>query len=253
MARVRNLFEINNITGRTALITGASSGLGGHCAMVLSKAGAQVIAAARREEALRELVRNGLAKSYIVIDVRDESSVAEAFSKIEPIDILVNAAGVALTKPVLDQDAADWDDIVGTNARGAFLVATEAARVMREAGRQGSIINIASIAGVRQTGQVATYAISKAAVVQMTKVMALELARYNIRVNAISPGYFHTDLNHHFWETGAGQALIKRIPQRRLGRLHDLDGPLLLLASNASAFMTGTNIVVDGGHLISAL
>src|SRR5690606_23323367 len=145
----------------------------------------------------------------------------------------------------------DWDYVVGTNLRGAALVAMAAARKMKANGGGGSIINIASILGLRQGGQVSAYAVSKAGVIQLTKSMALDLARDRIRVNALAPGYFDTELNHDFFQSDAGQALIKRVPLRRLGRMEDLDGPLLLLASDASAFMTGSVIAVDGGHLVS--
>jgi NAD(P)-dependent dehydrogenase (short-subunit alcohol dehydrogenase family) len=134
-----------------------------------------------------------------------------------------------------------------------FLVAQAAAKAMRAAGKPGSIINIASILGLRQAGAVLPYAVSKAGVIQMTKTLALELARFNIRVNALAPGYLETELNRDFWATQAGQALIKRIPQRRLGQLKDLDGPLLLLASDAARYITGAVLAVDGGHLVSSL
>jgi NAD(P)-dependent dehydrogenase (short-subunit alcohol dehydrogenase family) len=153
----------------------------------------------------------------------------------------------------LDQDEADWDRVVDTNLKGAFLMARAVGRAMRERGSGGSIVNIASILGLRQAGQVAAYAISKAGVIQMTKVMAAELARYGIRVNALAPGYFATEINAEFWATEAGKAMLRRIPQRRLGDPAELDGPLLLLASDASSYMTGSVIAVDGGHLCATL
>lgn len=243
-----------DLSGRRALITGASSGFGAHFARVLVRSGAQVVLAARRVSALEALVAElGDQAQASELDVRNPASIDALWDRVGAVDILVNNAGVTLTRPLLDQDESDWNDIVDTNLKGAFLVARGAARQMKAAGLGGSIINIASILGLRQAGQVSTYAISKAGLVQMTKVMALELARYDIRVNALCPGYIDTPLNRDFWETEAGKALIRRIPQRRIGNLEDLDGPLLLLASDASRFMTGAEIAVDGGHLVSSL
>ena len=249
-----------DLTGRAALVTGASSGLGAHFARVLAGAGAAVAIAARRTDRLEalavELRGAGATVAVVQLDVLDRGGVATAVdlaaSALGGLDVLVNNAGVTHSKPAIDYDEADFDGIVDVNLRGAFTVARDVARIMRPHGG-GTIINIASILGLRQAGQVAAYAISKAGVIQMTKTLALEWARYGIRVNAIAPGYIDTELNADFWETDAGEALVKRIPQRRLGRLEDLDGPLLMLASDASSFMTGSVLAVDGGHLVSTL
>ncbi|CAN5360710.1 SDR family oxidoreductase [soil metagenome] len=246
-----------DLSGKRALITGASSGLGAHFARVLIAAGAEVVLAARRLDALEELARQlravgGLA-SVVTLDVSDPGSVGDALQCAGSIDILVNNAGVARSAPLLDEAVTDIDAVLNTNLRGSLLVAIATARHMREHGVKGTIINIASILGLRQGGQVSSYAISKAGVIQATKQLALELARHGIRVNALAPGYIATDLNAEFFETAAGQALIQRIPQRRLGALSDLDGPLLLLASEASRFMTGSVVTVDGGHMVSSL
>ena len=251
------MLSMFDLAGKRAMVTGASSGLGWHFSRVLAGAGAEVTVAARRKEALDDLVsqivaEGGRAKA-VTLDVQSRQSITAALDAAGPIDLLVNNAGVTNTKPVLDQTEEDFDFILDTNLKGGFLVATEAARRMRDAGLPGSIINIASILGLRQGGQVTPYAISKAAVIQMTKQLALELARHDIRVNALAPGYVSTELNDAFFESDAGKALIKRIPQRRLGDLSDLDGPLLLLASDASRYMTGAIISVDGGHLLSSL
>ena len=253
--------QLHDLTGKVALVTGASSGLGRRFARVLAQQGAAVGIAARRTDALDALVNEITAlggKAFAAkLDVCDERSVKDAIAAIEnalgSIDILVNNSGTSITKPALEQTSADWDAVINVNLRGVFLMANEVARRMRDAGSGGTIINIASILGERQTGFVLPYAVSKAGVIQLTKSLALEVARYNIRVNAIAPGYIATEINSEFFTTDAGAAMIKRIPQRRIGTDSDLDGALLLLASNASQFMTGSVIAVDGGHLVSAL
>lgn len=249
------------LSGKTALVTGASSGFGVHFAKVLSAQGAAVALAARRLdalEALREEIGAHGGRAFAVrMDVTDEASIAGAVAAIEadfaPIDVVVNNSGVSGGGPALDLSAETWDQVLDTNLRGAFLVTREAGRAMRAAGRPGSVINIASILGLRSAGGLSAYAASKAGLVHLTHALALELARFGIRVNAIAPGYYPTDMNAEFWETEAGEAMIKRIPMRRLGQLRDLEGPLLLLASDAGAYMTGAVIPVDGGHLCSAL
>ncbi|WP_332811810.1 SDR family NAD(P)-dependent oxidoreductase [Sphingomonas sp.] len=246
-----------DLKSRTALVTGASSGLGVHFARVLARAGAEVVIGARRVEALERLVgeieaEGGTARA-IALDVSDTASVAAAEAQLDRLDILVNNAGIVREASAFDQSEEDWDAVIDTNLKGAFLVAQMAGRLMRAAEKGGSIINIASVLGLRQTSGVLPYAVSKAGVVQLTQTLALEWARYGIRVNAIAPGYFKTELNAHFWETDAGAAAIKRIPQRRIGRYEDLDGPLLLLASDASLYMTGAIVSVDGGHVVNSL
>jgi hypothetical protein len=242
------------LKGRKALVTGASSGLGAHFAQVLAAQGAEVTLGARRLAELQEVcaqITNGGGQARAVrLDVTDANSVAEVCA--EPFDIVVNNAGISAAGPAIGYSEADWDRTMDINLKGAFLVSQAAAQKMKDNGG-GSIINIASILGLRVAGAVAAYATSKAALVQLTKATALEWARYGIRVNALCPGYIETPLNTEFFATEAGQALIKRIPQRRLGRLQDLDGPLLLLASDAGAYMTGSEIAVDGGHLVSSL
>jgi NAD(P)-dependent dehydrogenase (short-subunit alcohol dehydrogenase family) len=246
-----------DLSGKVALVTGASSGFGQHFAQVLSAHGAHVVVAARRVAALEELVANiqaaGGSAQAVPLDVTDAASVRAAVEGAGAIDILVNNAGVTNSKPLLEMTEEDYDFVIDTNQKGAFLVASEVARSMKARGAGGSIINIASILGLRQGSQLTPYAISKAAVIQMTKQFALELARYNIRCNALAPGYFATEMNSDFFETELGKAQIKRVAFRRLGELPDLDGPLLLLASDASRFMTGSVLVVDGGHLLSGL
>lgn len=242
-----------NLAGKTAMVTGASSGLGAHFAQILAGAGASVVACARRRASLDSLVDSLPGARAVTLDVTDIASVREAVLDAGDVHVLVNNAGITVAKPVLDQGPEDFDTVLDTNLRGAFLVATEVARGMRNRDCGGSIINIASILGLRQGGQVTPYAISKAGVIQMTRQLALELARYRIRVNALAPGYIATDLNRDFLTSPAGAAMRARIPQRRFGEMRDLDGPLLLLASDLAGYMTGSVISIDGGHLLSSL
>jgi NAD(P)-dependent dehydrogenase (short-subunit alcohol dehydrogenase family) len=252
--------DLFRLDGRTVLVTGASGGLGRPFALVLAKAGASVAVAARRVELLAdvaaEITAAGGTAAAVALDVTDGASIKAAFDDAEralgPIDVLINNAGVALTKPALETDEADWDHVLDTNLKGAWMVAREAARRMADTGG-GTIINLGSIVAERVAGGLSAYAASKAGLIQLTRVLAVELARHSIRVNALAPGYIETDINRDYFATDAGQRTIKRIPQRRVGRLGDLDGPLLLLASEASAFMTGSVITVDGGHTVNAL
>ena len=252
------MFEVTN---QHILVTGGSSGLGRHFAHFLASNGARVTLAARRAEVLSSAVSQindagGTAQS-LVLDVtlaeKIDAAMVQAESAFGPIHAVINNAGVTATKPALDQDERSWDSVVDTNLKGVWLVAQAAARRMVANKVRGSIVNIASILGLRVAGSVAPYAVSKAGVIQMTKALALEWARYGIRVNALAPGYFVTELNDDFFESEAGKALIKRVPQRRLGQLTELDGPLLLLISDAGSFMTGSVVTVDGGHLVSSL
>ena len=246
---------------KNALVTGASSGLGAHFARVLARHGYHVVVTARRVDALAtlrtEIVAQGGFAKVVSLDVADPVSVERAFEEIGRLglspNILVNNAGVSDTKPALEVSADDWDRVIDTNLKGVFLVAQAAARGMKESGRGGAIVNVASILGHRVAGALASYAASKAGVVRLTEALALEWARFGIRVNALCPGYVETDLNRDFFQSEQGKALIKRIPQRRLGQPADLDGALLLLASDTGRYITGASLAVDGGHLVSSL
>jgi NAD(P)-dependent dehydrogenase (short-subunit alcohol dehydrogenase family) len=248
-----------SLAGKTALVTGASSGLGLHFAQVLARAGAKVALAARRMERLRklqaELRAAGGEAAAVEMDVTDRTSVARAFDAAEavlgPVTVLVNNAGVPSGSYFLKMTEQDWRALMDVNLDGVFRVGQEAARRMAEKRTGGSIVNIASITGLAPLKAISSYSASKAAVISLTKSMALELARDNIRVNALAPGYFVTDLNDAFLASDAGKRLLSRVPMARAGRLEELDGPLLLLASGAGAFMTGSVITVDGGHLLA--
>ena len=250
---------LHDLTGRTALVTGASSGLGRHFAMVLARAGAKVAIAARRVDRLEALAQEIAAFDGralpVALDVRDRSSIDAAIDAAEtelgPLAIVVNNAGIAATRAFLDQSEAEWRATLDTDLDGAWRVAQAAARRMVAHGHGGSIVNIASILGERAASQVAAYATAKAGLVALTRSMAVELARHQIRVNALAPGYIVTDLNRDVLAGPAGQALVKRVPLRRFGQPEDLDGALLLLASDAGRWMTGSVLVVDGGHTLS--
>jgi NAD(P)-dependent dehydrogenase (short-subunit alcohol dehydrogenase family) len=250
-----------DLTGKVALVTGASSGLGVHFARTLAAAGASVAIAARRADRLAslqaELQKAGAKAVAVELDVQSADSITAAFAAAEqalgPIDIVVNNAGISIVKPALEMPVEDWDAVVNTNLRGAWLVAQTAGKRWLMAKRPGVIVNIASILGLRTIGQVAPYNASKAGLIHLTRALAMEWARHDIRVNAICPGYIETEMNSDFWKTPGGQRLIDRIPQRRIGKPEHLDGALLLLASEAGSFMTGSVLTVDGGHTVSSL
>ena len=247
-----------SLSGRVALITGASGGLGRHFARVLHEAGAKVALAARRPDSVAEDVASlGEGAMAVALDVTEAASIAAALDAVEArfgvCDLLVNNAGIAATTPFLDHAPEDWDRVMAVDLRGAFFMGQAAAKRMVASGKPGAIVNIASILAGRVVPGVASYSAAKAGLVHLTHQMAVELARYRIRVNALAPGYIATDINRDFFASEPGQAMIKRIPQRRLGSPDDLTGPLLLLASAAGAHMTGAVVTVDGGHSVNPL
>jgi len=256
-----NPSAIFDLRGKVALVTGASSGLGDNFARKLAANGATVVAGARRLDRLQalaaEIAREGGKAHAVALDVTDRASVQAAVSEAVrlggSLDIVVNNAGVGESKQSLELTAEDWRRVLDTNLDGVWHVAQASAKAMVAGGKGGSIVNIASVLGLRVAPQLLAYATAKAGVVQMTKALALEWARHRIRVNAIAPGYIETDMNRDVLRSEQGQALVKRIPQRRIGAPSDLDGALLLLASDASSYMTGSIVVVDGGHVVSSL
>ncbi len=249
--------DIFRLDGKRVFITGASSGFGAHFADVLAAAGATVVLGARRagkleETAARVRAAGGKAET-VKLDVSSEASVKAAFDAMPAPDVVINNAGINIEASTLDLTGDEWDRVVDTNVKGMWMVSREAIRLWINEKRPGNIINIASILGLRVQSQLAAYTASKAAAIQLTRSLAIDYARHNIRVNAICPGYFETDINRDWFRTEGGQKMIKRVPFRRLGNLPELDGPLLLLASDASSYMSGSCVVVDGAHTQSTL
>ena len=252
-----------DLSGRVALVTGASGGLGAQFAKTLSRAGAAVVLASRRMDKLKELraqiEAEGGDAHVVMLDVLDTASikagVAHAETEVGPIDILVNNSGVSTTQRIQDVAEEDYDFIFNTNVKGAFFVAQEVGKRMLARARGtapgtfsgGRIINIASMAGLRVLPQIGVYCMSKAAVVQMTKAMALEWGKFGINVNAICPGYIDTEINHHHWETEQGKKLVQMLPRKRIGKPEDLDALLVMLASGQSHFINGAVIAADDG------
>lgn len=252
-----------NLEGRVALVTGASSGLGAQFARTLAQAGACVVLAGRRIERLKdlraEIEGNGGDAHVVQLDVTDvasiKSAVAHAETEVGTLDILINNSGVSTTQRLTDVTENDYDYVMDTNTRGAFFVAQEVGKRMLARARGsapgtfigGRIVNVASMAGLRVLGQIGVYAMSKAAVIHMTKAMALEWGRYGINVNAICPGYIDTEINHHHWDTEQGKKLVDMLPRKRVGQPKDLDTALLMLCANESHFINGAVIQADDG------
>ena len=252
-----------DLSGKTAMVTGASSGLGARFARVLAANGARVVLASRRTERLKEMraeiESQGGSACVVPLDVTDVASIAQAVAAAEaeagPIDVLVNNSGVSTTQRLVDVTPQDYDFVMDTNTRGAFFVAQAVGRRMIERAKaadpahmpRARIINIASLGGLRVVAQIGTYCMSKAAVIHMTRAMAHEWGRYNINVNVICPGYIRTGINDHHWDTDGGRKLIGMLPRKRLGKPVDLDGILLLLASDQSDFINAAVVTADDG------
>ena len=252
-----------DLSGRVALVTGASSGLGTQFAKTLAKAGAGVVLAGRRIERLKtlraEIEADGGDAHVVTLDVTDhdsiKSAVAHAETEMGTIDILINNSGVSATQRLVDVMPDDFDHIFDTNTKGAFFVAQEVAKRMIARSRGaapgtftgGRIVNIASMAGLKVLGQIGVYCMSKAAVVHMTRAMALEWGKFGINVNALCPGYIDTEINHHHWKTEAGQKLVAMLPRKRVGQPADLDAALMMLCANESHFINGAVLSADDG------
>jgi NAD(P)-dependent dehydrogenase (short-subunit alcohol dehydrogenase family) len=249
-----HLFDVSQ---ETILITGASQGLGRQFARVLSAHGAAVVLAARQTAKLKsleeEIKGKGGRAAAVPMDVTDTASIGKALDAAEaalgPVTVLINNAGIAIEKLAVEQTEADWDAVINANLKGAYFLATEMARRMIARKQEGNIVNVASVLGLSVMKFLSPYTISKAGIIQATKAMALEFASQRIRVNALAPGYIDTEM-HDFWATPAGEKLTKQIPQRRVGAESDLDGAIMLLASSASRYMTGSVVAVDGGFLL---
>ncbi|MDP1693673.1 MAG: SDR family oxidoreductase [Burkholderiaceae bacterium] len=258
---IKSMRGAMDLSGKIALVTGASSGLGRHFVKVLARAGATVGATARRLDRLEGLVEECRSEGLRVLaapaDVADRASVFAAVQRIEEeagvVTVLVNAAGVSINKSFLDHEPQDFDQVVGTNLKGTWNTTQAVARRLVAAKQPGAIVNVGSIFGHRVAGNASSYCASKAAVLHLTRALSLELTRHGIRVNALSPGLFQTEMTEHMFDGGYADALIKHTPARRAGVPTDLDGALLLLASDASRFMSGSVLVVDGGILNSSL
>lgn len=251
-----NMFSLQ---GRAALVTGASSGIGAHTAWTLARAGAAVVLASRRVDRLLKQVEEMKAAGHrahaVALDVSDAASIQDAWRSAEaalaqPVDILFNNAGIIYVERFVSQELEQIDRVLNTNLRGALLMAQQAARSMAAQGR-GSIINVASTAGLRAGGSLASYGASKAGLIHLTKIMALELAGKGVRVNALAPGNLRTDMHDSFRAIGFEESLEKRIPMRRFGEVADLDGATLLLASDAGQYITGATLSVDGGQTLA--
>ena len=255
-----------DLSGRVALVTGASSGLGAQFARTLARAGAGVVLASRRLEKLKELrarIEGEGGDAHVVeLDVTDldsiKAAVAHAETEMGSIDILVNNSGVSTTQRIQDVTLEDYDFIFDTNVKGAFFVAQEVGKRMLARSRGaapgsftgGRITNIASMAGLKVLPQIGAYCMSKAAVVQMTRAMALEWGRFGINVNALCPGYIDTEINHSHWQTEQGQKLISMLPRKRVGQPQDLDALIVMLASDQSHFVNGAVIAADDGFAV---
>jgi NAD(P)-dependent dehydrogenase (short-subunit alcohol dehydrogenase family) len=247
-----------SLAGRVALVTGASSGFGAHFAAVLARAGAKVACVARRAdrvEAVARAIRETGGEAFAcAMDVTELASIEEGFTAVEAalgtVDVLVNNAGLSAAAPFPEMTDGQWTSVLDVNLSAPWRVSREMSQRLIAKGRPGSIVNIASILGHLAKAMFINYGTSKGALIHMTQYMALDLLPHGIRVNAIAPGYFPTDMTNPFFESEPGRREVAALPPGRLGRLEELDGPLLLLASEASSYMNGTVVTVDYGHSV---
>ena len=250
------IVKIFDLTGKTALVTGASAGLGKRFAQVLAAAGADVFITARRIDKLRELseqinLKNAGRCEAVELDVRDRSSIRKCIELIEdkqPIQVLINNAGIAIVKSPEKYLDSDWDAIYETNLRAPWTLAQEVIKKRLADQKSCSIVNIASVLGIRPIGHLPAYAAAKAGIINMGRDLCVDVGSRNIRINALAPGYFETEMNKDWLKSPAGKKLLENIPAGRFGQPKDLDGALLFMASDASSFMNGNLITVDGGH-----
>lgn len=247
-----------SLAGRTALVTGASGDFGAHFARVLAEAGATVACAGRRKDRLgstvKSIVEAGGRALAVELEVADAASIGRAFDQAEAalgtVDILVNNAGLSDAAAFPEMTEQQWSKVLDTNLNGPWRVSREFSRRLIAAGKPGRIVNIASITGLQAKGMFSNYGTSKAALIHLTRQMAMDLLPHRIQVNALAPGYFPTDMTNWFFETDMGHAEVAALPAQRLGQLEELDGPLLLLASSASSYMNGSVITVDYGQSV---
>ncbi|HET8704715.1 MAG TPA: SDR family NAD(P)-dependent oxidoreductase [Pseudomonadales bacterium] len=256
MAIHANRVDRFSLAGKTALVTGAGSGLGERFAHVLAEAGAKVACCGRRVDAVERVasqIREDGGEAFAcVMDITNRDSVNVAFDKIEkalgPVQVLINNAGQSQAAPFTEMSEQQWQDVLDANLSGTWRVSQEMARRLIAKQQTGTIVNIASILGLLAKNMFSNYSATKAALIHLTKSMAIDLLPNGIRVNALAPGYISTDLTAWYFETDAGKAEIAALPPKRLGRLEELEGPLLLLASDASSYMSGSVLVVDYAH-----
>lgn len=249
------LHSLFDLTGKRILLTGASSGLGRHFAVTLARAGATVLMAARGLDKLQALAVEiegfgGRCEAHS-LDVRNRDEIRSVVAAIEadaPIDVLINNAGIAIVKAPQRMQDSDWDQVYETNLRGAWVLAQEFVKRRLADNREGNIINVSSILGMRAIGHLAHYAAAKAGLINLGRDLCVDLAAQGIRINALAPGYFETEMNRDWLRSEAGDKLRERIPSKRFGVPADLDGALIFLASGASRYLNGTVITVDGGH-----
>ncbi len=250
------MLEVFNLTGKLALVTGGGSGLGRIMSLALSDAGAEVIVTGRRtdklESVVKEIEQKGGNSFSLDLDVQDETSIESCLDKIKcmkrNVDILVNNSGISGSSWAVEQEVSDWDAVINTNLRGTFLMCREVGKTMIER-KCGVVINVASVAGIIGIQKLAAYSSSKGGIIQLTKTLSQEWAKFGIRVNALAPGYFLTDINKDYFSTESGKKMIKNhIPLNRLGVADELSGSVIFLASDASRFMTGATLAIDGGQ-----